>query len=112
MFPPLRVDVTSQEGSSQHSISAWQTFRGNEWSNKGPQYGSSQEGEDSLGIDVRPIGEKQFYQERQGFNLVSFLKSPMILMALVSVVMIFGLPYLTENSMLISIVGYWLAEKC
>jgi ER membrane protein complex subunit 7 len=94
-FPPMRIDVTSQEGSSEQSISAWQTFRGNEWSNKGPHYGT---GEGELSIEVRPMGEKQFYQERQGFSLVSFLRSPMILMALVSVLMIFGLPYLMDNS--------------
>lgn len=29
---------------------------------------------------------------------ISFLKSPMILMALVSLVMIVGVPYLTDNS--------------
>ena len=95
-FPPLRIDVTSVEGRNEQTISAWQTFRGNEWSNKGPQYGT---GEGELSIEVRPMGEKQFYQERQGFSLVSFLKSPMILMALVSVLMIFGLPYLMDNSM-------------
>ncbi|KAI7091983.1 hypothetical protein KC356_g141 [Hortaea werneckii] len=38
-----------------------------------------------------------FYAERTGFSLFSFLKSPMILMALVSGVMIFGMPYLMDN---------------
>lgn len=96
MFPPLRVDVTAEE-NKEPSISAWQTFRGNEWSNKGPQYGS---GQDELIVEVQPIGQKDFYQERQGFSIASFLKSPMILMALVSVLMIFGLPYLMDNSKL------------
>jgi hypothetical protein len=77
-------------------VSAWQTFRGNEWSNQGPQYGT---GQAELNIEVRPVGQKDFYAQRQGFSLLSFLKSPMILMALVSVVMIFGLPYLMDNSM-------------
>lgn len=61
----------------------------------GPHYGT---GQDELTIEVRPVAQKSFYQERQGFSLVSFLKSPMILMALVSVGMIFGLPYLMDNS--------------
>ena len=39
-FPPLRVDVTKNE-AAQETITAWQTFRCNEWINKGPQYGSS-----------------------------------------------------------------------
>lgn len=95
-FPPLRVDVTANPGeSSGHNISAWQTFRGNEWSNKGPHFGTAQ---DELKINLVPAGRKDFYQQRGGFNVLSFLKSPMILMGLVSVVMIFGLPYLMENS--------------
>lgn len=94
-FAPIRIDVNKSADGSAETISAWQTFRGNEWSNKGSTYGS---GQDSLTIDVRPAGLKEFYQTRGGFNLLGFLKSPMILMALVSVVMIFGLPYLMENS--------------
>jgi ER membrane protein complex subunit 7 len=96
VFPPLRIDVSKSEGdATQQSITAWQTFRGNEWSNKGPQYGT---GENALSIEVRPMAQKDFYMERGGFNILSFLKSPMILMSLVSVVMIFGLPKLMENS--------------
>ncbi|QIX02165.1 hypothetical protein AMS68_007682 [Peltaster fructicola] len=92
IFPPLRVDVVQQAG--QEEISAWQTFRGNEWSNKGPHFGTAN---DQLSIQVRPAGQKEFYQPRGGFNLIGFLKSPMILMALFSVVMIFGMPYLMDN---------------
>ena len=95
IFPPLRIDVTTSEDGTQ-SVSAWQTFRGNEWSNQGPSYGT---GQDTLKIEVRPVGQKDFYAQRQGFSVLSFLKSPMILMALVSVGMIFGLPYLMDNSM-------------
>lgn len=94
-FPPLRVDVKQSEGESAPTISAWQTFRGNEWNNKGSSYGT---GKEELSIQVKPVGQKDFYQVRGGFNLIGFLKSPMILMALVSVVMIFGLPYVMENS--------------
>ncbi|KXT15570.1 hypothetical protein AC579_9952 [Pseudocercospora musae] len=93
-FPPLRVDVTANPEENAQNISAWQTFRGNEWSNKGQSFG---EGKDELRIDVRPGARKDFYQQRGGFNLLGFLKSPMILMALFSVVMIFGLPYLMDN---------------
>ena len=102
-FPPFRVDVTrtvaANKGTTDTSyvekIEVWQTFRGNEWSNKGPSLGS---GEGEVTIQVRPSGVKEFYQDRGGFNIMGFLKSPMILMALVSVVMIFGMPYLMENS--------------
>nr|POE53320.1 er membrane protein complex subunit 7 like [Quercus suber] len=95
LFSPLRVDVSpSSDGSEQDLVQAWQTFRGNEWSNKGPSYGSENE---ELSIEVKPMAQKSFYQQRGGFNLLGFLKSPMILMGLVSVVFIFGLPYLMEN---------------
>jgi hypothetical protein len=97
LFPPLRIDVGKGEGDpSQQTISAWQTFRGNEWSNKGPHYGT---GDNVLNVEVRPMAQKDFYVQRGGFNVLSFLKSPMILMSLVSVVMIFGLPKLLDNSM-------------
>ena len=100
-FPALRVDVGKAEGeASKQTINAWQTFRGNEWSNKGPHYGS---GQGELAIQVPVSGQKDFYQQRGGFDVLSFLKSPMILMALVSVVMIFGLPYLMENSKSITV---------
>ncbi|EME86129.1 uncharacterized protein MYCFIDRAFT_59341 [Pseudocercospora fijiensis CIRAD86] len=93
-FPPLRVDVIANPEENAQNISAWQTFRGNEWSNKGHSFG---EGKDELKIDVIPAARKDFYQQRGGFNVLGFLKSPMILMALFSVVMIFGLPYLMDN---------------
>nr|OQO23908.1 hypothetical protein B0A51_07298 [Rachicladosporium sp. CCFEE 5018] len=95
-FAPYRVDITTAAAASaQQDVNIWWTYRGNEWSNKGPLLGS---GQDDLRVEIRPTGMKDFYQQRGGFNLVGFLKSPMILMGLVSVVMIFGMPYLMENS--------------
>lgn len=49
-------------------------------------------------IEARPLGTKSYYQDRGGFDALSFLKSPMILMALFSMGLIFGMPYLMENS--------------
>lgn len=96
-FAPYRVDVghTAGESAQQETVHVWQTFRGNEWSNKGPHLGSAN---DELRIDVRPAAQKDFYQPRGGFSVMSIFKNPMILMGLVSVVMIFGMPYLMENS--------------
>jgi hypothetical protein len=94
-FAPYRVDISPAAESTQEVIQVWQTFRGNEWSNKGPSLGSAQ-GE--LRVDVRPAAHKDFYQPRGGFNVMSIFKNPMILMGLVSVVMIFGMPKLMENS--------------
>jgi hypothetical protein len=95
-FTPYRVDVGHTEGeTTQEIVHVWQTFRGNEWSNKGPYLGSAQ-GE--LKVDIRPAAQKEFYQSRGGFSVMSIFKNPMILMGLVSVVMIFGMPKLMENS--------------
>ncbi|KAF2718551.1 hypothetical protein K431DRAFT_287570 [Polychaeton citri CBS 116435] len=94
-FPPLRIDVSAGADGLSEKVEAWQTFRGNDWDNKGQQYGSSDSG--TLNIDVRAIGVKDYYQPRGGFNVLGFLKSPMILMGLFSMVMVFGLPYLMEN---------------
>lgn len=96
VFPPYRVDVTSSAADTAgEKVEVWQTFRGNEWNNKGPQLGHAQH---ALTIEARPAGIKEFYQQRGGFNILGFLKSPMILMGLVSVVFIFGMPYMMENS--------------
>ena len=94
-FPPLRVDVTKGSEGEGETVAAWQTFRGNEWSNKGPGYGT---GKGALNVQITASGQKDYYQPRGGFSFLNFVKSPMILMALVSVVFIFGLPYLMDNS--------------
>ncbi|KAK6416402.1 hypothetical protein LTR95_017460, partial [Oleoguttula sp. CCFEE 5521] len=79
-FAPYRVDVTkAAAASAQQDVDVWWTYRGNEWSNKGPLLGSAQ---DDLRVEIRPSAMKDFYQQRGGFNLVGFLKSPMILMGL------------------------------
>ncbi|KAI8943436.1 hypothetical protein NX059_001446 [Plenodomus lindquistii] len=98
-FEPLRIDVSVEEavegsGDKKEVIRAWQTFLGNEWDNKGESRG---EGGNGLVIEARPVMEKYFYQERQGFSPLSFLKNPMILMAVVSMGLIFGMPKLMEN---------------
>ncbi|KAF2200246.1 hypothetical protein GQ43DRAFT_441729 [Delitschia confertaspora ATCC 74209] len=98
-FEPLRIDVSSvptSEGSTERKevIKTWQTFLGNEWDNKGESRG---EGGNGLVVDVRVLGAKEYYQERSGFNVLGFLKSPMILMAIVGMGLVFGMPYLMEN---------------
>ncbi|KAL8878332.1 MAG: hypothetical protein Q9192_008473 [Flavoplaca navasiana] len=48
-------------------------------------------------VEVRVLGIRAYYEERQGFELLGLLKSPMILMALVGLAMVFGMPYMLEN---------------
>lgn len=106
-FEPLRIDVEEEgeeegggSGAKKERVRAWQTFVGNEWDNKGESRGEGGGGGgegDGVVIEVRPLGEKDFYQERQGFSPLSFLKNPMIIMAIVSMGLIFGMPKLMEN---------------
>lgn len=119
VFEPLRIDVTLEEavegsGDKREKVQAWQTFIGNEWDNKGESRG---EGGNGLVIEVHPRAPKQYYQERAGctsmhlqiistyrqsltvvVSPLSFLKSPMILMGLFTLLIVFGMPYLMENS--------------
>lgn len=89
-FSPARIDVDGE------SIRASVTFRGNEWGNLGPAMGNSTDGQ--LMIEMRPTGKKDFYQRREGFNVLSIFRNPMILMAVFSGALVFGMPYLMDNS--------------
>jgi hypothetical protein len=119
VFEPLRIDVSIEEavegsGDKREVVKAWQTFLGNEWDNKGESRG---EGGNGLVIETKIVATKYFYQERGGCEFVqeldstewaltstvsplSFLKNPMILMAVVSMGLMFGMPKLMENSAL------------
>jgi hypothetical protein len=73
VFEPLRIDVSVEEpvegsGDKKEVIRAWQTFLGNEWDNKGESRG---EGGNGLVIEARPVGLKEFYQERAGCKCYS-----------------------------------------
>ncbi|KAJ9665388.1 hypothetical protein H2201_004465 [Coniosporium apollinis] len=111
VFEGLRVDVGGdyREGTGGEEegvvgkmggkeegelVQVWQTFRGNEWDNKGEVRGV---GRGRVVAEVRAVAGKEYYQERSGFSVLSFLKSPMILMALFSLGLIVGMPYLMEN---------------
>ncbi|KAL8296873.1 hypothetical protein RB600_002069 [Gaeumannomyces tritici] len=110
-FAPLRVDVApagagigaASAGRKQEpqrlAISAWETFRGNDWGNKGE---AARRAEDGGGaFEVRCLGRKEYYMERSSFSVLSILKNPMILLAMVSMGIFLGMPYLLENSKLI-----------
>jgi hypothetical protein len=107
VFEDLRVDVVKND--STESASSWTTFRGNEWDNKGELRGSG-EGS-SVQIEVRPLASKDYYQERSTcrchssrctllttlVSVISIFKSPMILIAIFSLAMVVGMPYLMDN---------------
>lgn len=49
------------------------------------------------GISVKGAGSKIFFVERPAFSVFSILKNPMILMGLVTMGIVFGMPYLMDN---------------
>merc|ERR1712225_154866 len=100
---PLRVDVSEGKvvgaADSQAEVQVWGTFRGNEWSNKG-EVKEVKEVEDRVGVwgfDVKCMGKKEYFIERTGFSPMSILKNPMILIAGVSMILVFGMPYIMDN---------------
>lgn len=121
-FLPLRVDL-----GPDGSVAAWETFRGNEWENKGEQLPLLHRDSDAAGFEARYAGKKLYYVERAScefacladlrelpsapacgefsdhwlaapVSLLGILQNPMILMGLASMLILFGLPYLMDNS--------------
>ncbi|RCI16486.1 hypothetical protein L249_3275 [Ophiocordyceps polyrhachis-furcata BCC 54312] len=106
-FRPLRVDVGRRDGEGgrereeeeeegRELAAAWETFRGNDWANKGEALAVVR-GVFGAGFELRPLGAKAYFVERPGFSVLGILKSPMILMGLASMLMVFGMPYLMDN---------------
>ncbi|RDA87242.1 hypothetical protein CP532_2505 [Ophiocordyceps camponoti-leonardi (nom. inval.)] len=113
-FRPLRVDVGRRDGDAGRVregeeeggggggggggelAAAWETFRGNDWANKGEALAVVR-GVVGPGFELRPLGAKAYFVERPGFSVLGILKSPMILMGLASMLMVFGMPYLMDN---------------
>ena len=48
-------------------------------------------------IDMRLLSRREFYDQRQGFNPISFLQSPMILIAVVGLGFVIAMPYLLDS---------------
>jgi hypothetical protein len=98
-FVPYRIDIhVPLPNSDTPVIEAFTTFRGNEWSNKGESITVEKIGEDKFKAEVKVLGEKGYYIERVGFSPLSLLQNPMILLAGFSMVLVFGMPYLMDNS--------------
>ncbi|KAJ2906893.1 hypothetical protein MKZ38_009756 [Zalerion maritima] len=91
-FNPIRLDVTPMDGNDEVGMKAWETYRGNDWENKGEAIQLT-----NRGFEARCLGFKNYFTERQGFSVMTILKNPMILMGLVSMGLFFGMPKLMEN---------------
>jgi spore coat protein CotH len=68
VFEPLRVDV-ADEGAKEY-VKSWQSFRGNEWDNKGEKRGEGEArvagGVAKANIWVGVMGSKEYYAKRAG----------------------------------------------
>ncbi|KAF5238583.1 hypothetical protein FAUST_5440 [Fusarium austroamericanum] len=95
-FHPVRIDVQLEEGGEEGIVRAWETFRGNDWNNKG-EIVHVKEGSKGRGFEVRAIGGKNYFMERPQFSVLSILKNPMILMAVVSLGLMVGMPKLMDS---------------
>ncbi|KAK1639390.1 hypothetical protein BDP81DRAFT_343393 [Colletotrichum phormii] len=91
-FAPLRLDVDAEGG-----VAAWETYRGNDWDNKGEAYVSKDFEGGGKGFEVRVLGQKNYFVERSKFSILTILKNPMILLGLISMGIFLGMPYLMDN---------------
>ncbi|KAF5134898.1 ER membrane protein complex subunit 7 [Metarhizium anisopliae] len=94
-FRPLRIDV-ARDADGKETFQAWDTFRGNEWGNKGEAL-PVKDGSAGWGVEAKSLGKKMYFVDRPQFSVLSILKNPMILMGLVSMLIFFGMPKLMEN---------------
>lgn len=70
-FAPLRVDVISSSSSDEEGVNlrVWETFRGNDWENKGEEIRLDDTVGGSAGgraFPVKVLGPKVYYTERGG----------------------------------------------
>ncbi|KAK6825151.1 hypothetical protein PG995_015260 [Apiospora arundinis] len=106
-FHPLRVDVVASSSPDKLgllSVQAWETFRGNDWDNKGEEAkeialpGAGGPGSaTTAALPVRCLAPKQYFMERSSFSIMGILKNPMILLAMVSMGIFFVMPKMVEN---------------
>jgi hypothetical protein len=108
VFAPYRVDITTLEDGTAIIEGVWETYRGTRWDDKGPLLGGSSVDPSNapspppqqpqvVTVSAKALTRKNFYEDRPGFNPVSLLKNPMILLAIVALGITFGMPKLMEN---------------
>ncbi len=95
VFAPYRLDISSSSNSSILITGAWETYRGTRWEDRGVALVAAPT--EQLDMSAKVLSKKNFYESRQGFNPMSLLKNPMILMAVVALAFTFGMPKLMEN---------------
>ena len=114
-------EAVVDEAESDKEVNVWGTFRGNEWNNKG-EVVQAQKEEDIWTFGVKVQGGKDYFIERAGCEIqisllrsrlvvtwltigivspLGLLKNPMILIAGFSMLIVFGMPYIMDNSPLL-----------
>lgn len=117
-FAPYRVDVASSPNSPDTPVvieGIWETYRGTRWDDKGPTIYSPSSSNPApsdppspadqsqsqtpqvITIFAKILTRKTFYDERQGFNPMSLLKNPMMLLGIVALAITFGMPKMMES---------------
>ena len=66
-FAPYRVDV-SADGNV---IGVWETFRGNQWENKGAEKPLGGSGTGDVVVEARVLGKRGFYEQRPKCEYIS-----------------------------------------
>ena len=100
VFAPYRIDVSassSADSSATQITGAYETYRGTQWSDHGVALTPGGHPTEDLTFSAKVLSRKNFYEQRQGFNALSLLKNPMILMGVVALAFTFGMPKLMEN---------------
>ncbi|KIH91544.1 hypothetical protein SPBR_01927 [Sporothrix brasiliensis 5110] len=123
IFSPLRVDVEEEADPAATGAAKadsrllvtriTETYRGNDWANQGevvqrvlPVKVGGAGAHDGVALTntgptflVAPtvLQTKSYYSERSSFDVLSLLKNPMILMAIVALVMMVGMPYMMDQ---------------
>jgi ER membrane protein complex subunit 7 len=95
VFAAYRIDTLATANSTTVITGAWETYRGTRWEDRGVALVAVPT--EQLDMAVKVLSKKNFYEQRQGFNPMSLLKNPMILMAIVALAFTFGMPKLMEN---------------
>ena len=103
-FAPYRVDLNTPEDGTAVIDGVWETYRGTRWDDKGPLLGGASADPATtppqpqiVTVSAKVLAKKNFYEERPGFDPMSLLKNPMILLAIVALGITFGMPKLMEN---------------
>lgn len=61
-FRPLRIDV-ARDADGKETFQAWDTFRGNEWGNKGEAL-PVKDGSAGWGVEAKSLGKKLYFVDR------------------------------------------------